>query len=189
MKHDYNIVGPSYSLRPVNNSDVKLICELRGNPELNKYIHSIEIDEDKQKSWLQDYYKRTNDFYFVIVDNKSLSSCGLISAYNVSAFECEWGRWIIRQGSMCALESAWLIYNFCFNYLSVTEVYCRTVSINASVVAFHNSMEICLSRILPAHFEIDGEMLDAVEHRVTKEEWKALSEQIFLKLKRLAQYT
>lgn len=189
MKHDYRIVGPSYSLRPVENSDVKLICELRGNPELNQYIHSTEIDEDNQKRWLQDYYNRENDFYFVIIDNKSLSSCGLISAYNVSAFECEWGRWIIKQGSMCALESAWLIYSFCFDYLSVAEVYCRTVSINESVVAFHNSMKISLSRTIPAHFDIDGDKLDAIEHRVTKEDWKELSEPIVAKLKRLALYT
>ena len=43
MKHDYRVVGPNYSLRPVEDGDVKFICELRGNPELNKYIHSNEI--------------------------------------------------------------------------------------------------------------------------------------------------
>lgn len=189
MKHDYCIVGPSYSLRPVGDSDAKLICELRGNPELNKYIHVSEINEDKQKRWLHDYYIRENDYYFVIIDNKSLSSCGLISAYDVSDFDCEWGRWIIKQGSMCALESAWLIYKFCFDYLRVSNVYCRTVSKNESVVAFHNSMNIRLSRIIMGHFDIDGHPLDAIEHKVTASEWRELSEPITAKLQRFALYT
>lgn len=188
MKHDYKIAGPSYSLRPVNDNDISFICELRGNVALNKYIHAGEVNEEKQAEWMSNYYSRENDYYFVIIENNSLSPCGLISAYNVTKYECEWGRWIIKPGSMCALESAWLIYKFCFDTLNLTEVYCRTVSNNKRVIAFHNSMNIRISQFFESHFDINGFVFDAIEHRLTSIEWEELQVPITKKLNRLALY-
>ncbi|GJH09280.1 GNAT family N-acetyltransferase [Caballeronia novacaledonica] len=173
MRHDVSVEGHVFRLRPIADADAQFVVELRTNPALNAYLHAGAQTREQQLSWLSSYYERAGDYYFVIERKDTNLQEGLVALYDMDerADAAEWGRWIIRPGSVSAIESAWLIYRAGFESLGLSAVYCRTVAENAKVVSFHDSCEIAERRVLPGHFEIGGRRLDAVEHRVTSETW------------------
>lgn len=173
MRHSVSISGEAFRLRPIADSDAPFILSLRGDPVLSRFLHSTPADLERQREWLAQYYQRTGDWYFVIERVTDGQPEGLVSLYDLSAEgrTAEWGRWILRGGSLAAVESAWLIYRCAFERLDLIEVYCRTVAINEPVVSFHNSCGITRKSLLPEHFEINGHAVDAIEHRVSLAEW------------------
>ena len=83
MKHSIKISGPAFTLRPVENRDINFMIQLRSDPELNRFLHKISGSFDDQLKWLQIYFAKMNDFYFVIESQKYRTPEGLISIYNV----------------------------------------------------------------------------------------------------------
>lgn len=176
MRHDYVMQGPAHRLRPVADEDAAFIVALRSDPALNQYLHRGGASEAAQRGWLAAYYERPGDYYFVVERLDCGAAEGLVSLYDVDARQQtgEWGRWILRPGSLAAVESAWLIYRFGFEQLGLHSVFCRTVAANQRVVSFHDSCGITQRTLLPAQFEIEGTAYDAVEHRVDRAAWPAL---------------
>ncbi len=177
MRHKIALEGYAYRLRPIDDKDAEFIIKLRSDPELGRFLHSTSPSIDSQLDWLAKYYMRSGDWYFVVERRSDNSAEGLISLYDLDGqhLTAEWGRWILRKGSIAAVESAWLIYRAAFEQICLSEVYCRTVAENESVVSFHDSCGVTARLLLPNHFNLNGRMLDAVEHRVTASAWKTLA--------------
>jgi len=176
MRHSIVVTGPAFRIRPIADEDASLVIELRGNPQLGKYLHAISNRLDDQLKWFANYYERPGDYYFVIERKDSGAAEGVISIYDILlASRCgEWGRWVVRPGSLSAIESCWLIYRCAFECLGLEEVYCRTVADNERVLCFHDSCGISSRRILPAHFQLNDQKVDAVEHRMSRSEWERI---------------
>lgn len=185
MRHDLTVAGPAFRLRPITDADAPLVLELRSDTKRNRYLHPIPPRLDDQLAWFARYYERPGDYYFVVERQDSGAAEGVISLYdvNLKAGCGEWGRWILRPGSLAAVESAWLIYRCAFEQLGLKRVFCRTVADNVSVVSFHDSCGITEKRLLPSHFNLGGKPTDAVEHEVTREAWSAIN----LRLQKLAE--
>jgi len=185
MRHDLTIHGPAFRLRPVCDADVPLVLELRGDPELGRYLHATSQRPADQLAWFAAYYERPGDYYFVIERRDSGGAEGVISIYDVepAAGSGEWGRWIIKPASLAAVESAWLIYRCAFEKLGLARLFCRTVADNRAVVSFHDSCGVASRRLLPHHFELGGKRLDAVEHVVDVHAWAEIGP----RLEKLAQ--
>jgi len=173
MLHDLSIDGHAFRLRPVADADAAFVVELRSDPSLAAYLHAGAQTEADQRAWFAKYYDRSGDYYFVVERLGTGVREGLIALYDLdmAARTAEWGRWIMRPGSVAAVESAWLVYRAAFERLGLEAAFCRTVAENAKVVSFHDSCEIAERRVLSRHFEIGGRRLDAIEHRVTRESW------------------
>lgn len=180
MRHEIELVGISYRIRPVQDTDAGFILDLRSNPILNKFIHQTASSINDQLEWLKAYYQRQGDYYFVIEELHSGNPEGVISVYDIDyKLQCgEWGRWIVKPGSLASIESAWLIYECAFKNLGLREIFCRTVAKNGSVVSFHDSCGIKNKRVLQDFFTIEGQKLDAVEHRLDSEGWSILSNRL-----------
>jgi RimJ/RimL family protein N-acetyltransferase len=185
MRHDLTLAGPAFRLRPITDADAPLVLELRSDTRRNRYLHPIPPRLDDQLAWFARYYERPGDYYFVVERQDSGAAEGVISLYDVDlkAGCGEWGRWILRPGSLAAVESAWLIYRCAFEQLGLKRVFCHTVADNVSVVSFHDSCGITEKRLLPNHFNLGGRPADAVEHEVTREAWSAIN----LRLQKLAE--
>jgi RimJ/RimL family protein N-acetyltransferase len=173
MRHNIFIEGPGFRLRPVADADAPLLLALRSDPDLNRYLHPTPPALASQLEWLAAYYERPGDYYFVVERRSDAAAEGVISLYDLDTSQAvaEWGRWILRRHSLAAVESAALVYRCAFEQLSLKEVYCRTVASNTQVVAFHDSCGCADRRVLPAHFMLDGQAFDAVEHRVDLDNW------------------
>jgi RimJ/RimL family protein N-acetyltransferase len=176
MRHDLTIEGLAFRLRPITDSDASLVLELRGDRKRNQFLHPISSRLDDQLAWFSVYYQRLGDYYFVVERLDSGAPEGVISLYDIDpeGKTGEWGRWILKPGSLAAVESAWLIYRCAFEQLGLERVFCRTVAENVSVVSFHDSSGIKTKRVLPNHFDFDGRRADAIEHSVTRETWSEI---------------
>lgn len=171
MRHDLRIDGYSLRLRPIGDEDAEFVVKLRGDPSLNRHLHAGAVSTADQVAWFADYYRRTDDFYFVAEHRETESPEGVIGIYDVASGWAEWGRWIMQPGSLAATESAWLIYRVGFELLGLDGMYCRTVAENAGVVSFHDSCGVRERRVIPACFAIGGRRVDAVEHRIDRSSW------------------
>lgn len=187
MRHNIRIDGYAFRLRPVCDADASLICRLRTDGSLSRFLHVSSPRIEDQLEWLGRYYDRAGDYYFVVEATASGASEGMVSLYDVDAQykRGEWGRWILRPDSLAAVESAWLIYRVAFDRVGLEEVYCRTVAANSAVVSFHDSCGITERRVLLKHFEFEGEKHDAVEHSVNRATWNGIDH----RLSRLAHLT
>ena len=176
MKHDLHLAGHAFGLRPVALRDAELIVELRSQAERSKYLNPITPSVEQQSDWLKLYYQRAGDYYFVIRRQRDDYSEGLIGLYDVDSAKsrAEWGRWIIRQGSLAAIESALHIYGVGFERLGLVEVFCRTLAANSAVVSFHESCGLMRRGLIKDAFEFNGTKHDAIEHFMTRDGWPAV---------------
>lgn len=177
MRHDIRLDGYAFRLRPIGDADAQFAIDLRTDPELTRFIHGTSPHVSDQLAWLAKYYERPGDYYFVLERRRDARPEGLIAIYDVdeSSSAGEWGRWIMRRGSLAATESAWLIYRCAFERLGMSRLYCRTVADNLKVVSFHDSCGITCRRTLPQHFEMHGARHDAIEHTTTREAWPEIA--------------
>lgn len=185
MRHDIRLAGAAFGLRPVTTRDAEFIVTLRGDASLNAFINSTSPRVEDQLAWIERYEQRAGDYYFVIERLSDHAAEGLVGIYDIADGEGEWGRWILRSGSLAAVESAALIYRCAFELLGLEAVMCRTVAANVRVVSFHDSCGVAQRRVLPCHVELRGQRWDAVEHRLSREAWPAVD----ARLSRLAQLT
>jgi RimJ/RimL family protein N-acetyltransferase len=162
--------------------------DLRTNPNRNAFIHSTRSDLDLQRRWIEEYFERAGDYYFVIESKIAMQPQGTLGIYAVDAAQrCgEWGRWIIQEDSMAALESAVLTFRLAFDVLGLSMVYAHTAVANFGVVRFHDAFGLDRHAILPGFLDLAGGPADAVEHRMTREHWAGLRTALEGKAARIA---
>lgn len=171
MNHNFHLSSVNFSLRPVQLSDAAKIVELRTNQKLSQFIHSISPSIDAQEKWLSNYFDRENDYYFTVINNKNNDIEGFIGLYDIVHSKAEWGRWILKEGSLAAAESALLIYTFGIEKIRLTECFSRTLSENEKVVSFHKNSGALFRCKLEKHFTLDGVAKDAEEYYVDQASW------------------
>jgi RimJ/RimL family protein N-acetyltransferase len=188
VQHDISLSCARYRLRPVTLEDAAFIVELRTDPRLSRYVHEISPRIEDQIAWLESYFDRAGDYYFIVEGTNSSELHGTIGLYNItSESDCpEWGRWILKRGSMASLESAWLIYEVAFSRLRLAELCSRTLVENQPVLSFHDTFGASRAAVLEEHFVVRGERKAAIEHRVTAAEWPMLSARHYSTVTRLA---
>lgn len=175
MRHNLERRGYAFRLRPVEMGDADFTVKLRADSSRSPFLPSIHGGVKEQEAYLQRYFERDNDYYFAIERLSTGEREGMIGIYDVRPGEtAEWGRWILRPGSLGAVESVLLIYDLGFSSLDLRELYCHTIVENLRVVSFHDSCGLVRRRVLPSLYEIAGTRFDAVEHVMTREEWPAV---------------
>jgi len=188
MRHDIHLDGHAFRLRPITDADAQFVLALRCDPELTRYLHSTPPSLSDQLTWLAQYYARDGDYYFVVERKRDAKPEGLIAIYDVdeTARAGEWGRWILRPGSLAAAESVLLIYRCGFELLDLKSLYCRTVADNVKVVSFHDACGIKRRRELPKFFELHGTKYDAIEHALDRTLWPEVAPKLELPARAVA---
>lgn len=171
------ISGINYDLRLINDKDANFIVNLRNDKSLNKYIHNDKLTLEDQLNWQKEYYKRNNEYYFVVFNKLINKKEGLISVYNYNknVNSSEWGRWIIVNNSFAAVESVYLLYKFAFENLGLSSIYCLTINTNFKVVSFHDSCGIKNKILIKKYFKIKNKKFDAIKHTLNKKNWNKVS--------------
>lgn len=188
MRHSISLTCVRYRLRPVTVEDAAFIVALRTDPLLNRFVHEISGRVEDQATWIESYFKRRGDYYFIVEDARSGEPHGAIGLYEVAddASEALFGRWIIKRGSMAALESAWLIYETGFSRLGLSSVYTLTLDQNLPVISFHENFGARRMARVEGQFTVRGELHAAIEHRVTAAEWPAIQARHYSTITRVA---
>jgi RimJ/RimL family protein N-acetyltransferase len=187
MRHDYRPEGRAYRLRPVELGDAAEMVRLRCDPRNAKFLNATSPKVEDQENWMRGYFEREGDWYFVVERKSTRQIDGLIAIYDYDSETkaAEWGRWIVREGASAAVESALLIYRAAFELIGLDAVYCRTLALNTPVVSFHDSMGAPRIRTIPNGVTIRDVVYDQVEHKVTKEQWPAISPKLTMMADRI----
>lgn len=187
MRHDYALEAHGYRLRPVGLADADFIISLRADPVHARFLNPTSADHAAQIAYLERYFTKPDDYSFVLENVVSGRPEGLVALYDVDRGKScsEWGRWILRPGSLGAAACAWLIYEIAFTQVGLHSVYCRTVEANTTVVAFHDQFGLVRRARLPGYFKRGEEILDSIEHHLDRARWNELRERHEPVLRRL----
>ncbi|MBF0495319.1 MAG: GNAT family N-acetyltransferase [Deltaproteobacteria bacterium] len=162
-----------FHLRPVTHDDAGFIIELRQDDSRNKYLNPVSSKLEDQLRWLDIYFERPGDFYFIIEDIETRTSHGAVGIYNFDPTlkEAEWGRWIIRADSTAALETACMIYDCCFFTLDLAALNSFTIEDNVRTVAFHDRFGVARDLAYDQLISIGDKQYTTIHHRMTKTAW------------------
>ena len=80
-----------------------------------------------QERWIEAQRIRAGDYYFVIETLDGRWE-GVVSLYGIEDASGEWGRWILRRGSLAAPASVLLVFHFGFDQLGLRRIYGRTLA-------------------------------------------------------------
>lgn len=176
MDHDIHIEGNAFQIRPVCDDDAGFIVALRTAPSLSRFINPGAQTVEAQLSWLDSYYKRPGDYYFILVRQANGLPEGLVSIYDETqdGKSAEWGRWVIHPSSFGATESALLIYRCAFEHLGLERIYCRTLAKNDKAISFHDACGLSSRRELHGYATLGGQVHDAIEHTLYRSDWSAV---------------
>jgi RimJ/RimL family protein N-acetyltransferase len=177
LRHDIHLSGHVYRVRPVDRPDAAFIVALRAR--FGRFLNRGASSSTEQLAWLDAYFERTDDFYFVVESIRDGRREGLIGLYDIDPRHstAEWGRWVLAPSSNASIESALLIYRCAFVVLSLERVCCRTLADNVKVVSFHDSCG--LERVQePVSVLHNGELRPAVEHVLSRERWPLVMERL-----------
>jgi RimJ/RimL family protein N-acetyltransferase len=169
MRHDITMRGAAFYLRPVTIDDAEFIVSLRSDENLTRFLPPLTGSVEDQIRWLDSYFQKEGDFYFVICATRDDAPHGLISIYNQNTErnEAEWGRWLVRTGSLAAPESVLLLTKVGFDVLGLKRLYCRSIVDNKGVVSFHQGYGARECNRIENAFVIRGQTYQAVEHEIT----------------------
>jgi RimJ/RimL family protein N-acetyltransferase len=110
LRHDVGLEGFAFRLRPVELGDAADIVDLRRDPDRSRFIHETPPSVEAQVRWLEDYFRRDGDHYWAVERLSDGRTEGFLGLYDVDGDRAEWGRWVLRPGSLAAAESAWLVH-------------------------------------------------------------------------------
>jgi len=181
MRHSHRVEGHGFDLRPVEPADAELIVELRtSDPQRVRYLHPVPPDVQQQREWLSHYFRRAGDYYWVVERRSTGEAEGLVGIYDVDEARrtAEWGRWLLKPGSLGATESALLVYRAAFEILGLDTLYCITVADNGAVLSFHDSCGLQRGVVLKDRFELLDGRHDGVVHTCERAQWPALRDNL-----------
>lgn len=188
MRHDISVTCVRYRLRPVTLEDAPFIVELRTDPALNQFLHEVSPRVEDQIGWIERYFERPDDYYFIVEDADSGEPQGTVGIYDIAkdTGSAVWGRWVVRGGPVAAVESAWLICEVGFSQLGLASMRPLVLVENTKVRSFHDSFGATRIGVLKDYFLVLGKRQSAIEYRITACEWPALRARHYSTLSRLA---
>lgn len=179
MRHDIVLEGYGVRLRPVTLEDAAFIVKLRNMPHAVGRIGDSATTAEMQKKWLEKYFSRDNDYYFIV---ESLSSVplGTISVYNID-FErhtAEIGRLVMAPGTRSVLAASILRNDFSFYSLGLDMLIACIVSTNKTVLSYNRKLGAEITHIAHNERIIASSPVDMVYLKLTKETWKKKRESL-----------
>jgi RimJ/RimL family protein N-acetyltransferase len=141
MRLKNNILGKNISLRSAISSDAEFILYLRLNPDLNKFIKSINPSVKNQRDWISNKLNEKNDYHMIIEQKNTKKQLGIIALYDINFNDktFDWGRWIIDKNApnSTSIESALLLYELAFEEFRLKKSLFEVQKKNKKVVNFH----------------------------------------------------
>ncbi len=185
MEHTLKAEGFGVRLRPVRMEDAAFIVWLRNLDHVRGRVGDSATDAAAQEAWLNAYFQRDGDYYFIIETAGGLA-VGAYGIYNADAVSAESGRWIIRPDVPAAIPSALLAFDLAFGGLRLKEVRVTTISTNHGVLSLNRKFGFREVGIERGGAVIGGKPVDLIRFLMTAEEWAKPRERM-LPLARLAE--
>ena len=176
MNHTITTEGFGVRLRPVRMGDAAFIVWLRNLDHARGRIGDT-VDEPGQRAWLEKYFTRDGDYYFII-ETASGVSVGAYGIYDVRGRSAESGRWVINPAVPAAIPSALLAFRTAFETLGMDELRVSTVSTNQLVLSLNRKFGFRQIGITPSAQVINGQPVDLINFILDAREWPKVREKL-----------
>ncbi|HUA67544.1 MAG TPA: GNAT family N-acetyltransferase, partial [Candidatus Saccharimonadales bacterium] len=170
MRHALHTEGFGIRLRPVQVNDAAFIVWLRNQEFVKGRVGDSAFDVAGQRKWLESYFEREGDYYFVIETFDGVP-LGTISLYGIISRYAEWGRYIIRPEVQAALPAAILSFDLAFETLEMRELLARCVSTNLLVHSLLKKYGFRQSETKKAGETIGGRPVDMIHFVLEAGDW------------------
>jgi len=178
MQHSVTLSGWGCHIRPVTVADAAFIVRLRSQEQAKGNIHATSSSVADQEKWIQNYYDREGDYYWIIEDinNIPVGAMGLYN-YNAGLGEGEVGRWVMfPEFSFNLAAPLLLVYRWAFETLNVRRIVFDVVSTNRKVLKFHKLIGARETFLKANALHINDQMVDMQWFEVTREMWPSIFE-------------
>ncbi|HEY1489574.1 MAG TPA: GNAT family protein [Verrucomicrobiae bacterium] len=170
MQHSIKAEGFGVRMRPVELDDAEFIVCLRKQRHARGNIGDSALDVPSQQRWLDEYFRRPGDYYFV-VESPSGSRVGTFGIYHADQTSAEAGRWIIVPAVPAAVPSAILAGVVAFDILKLARFYSKVVSTNQRIIALDEKLGMHQTHIERAGLRIAGQPTDLIHLVCEADEW------------------
>ena len=170
MQHSLHVEGFGLCLRPVSMADAEFIVSLRNQDYVKGWVGDSATDVISQQKWLEKYFERAGDCYFIIETPGGLP-LGTGALYEIAGNRAEWGRFIMRPEVPAALPAAVLFFNLAFEQLGLRELLARCVSTNLIMRSLVKKWGFRQTETKPAGQIIGGRPVDIVHFVLAAGKW------------------
>jgi RimJ/RimL family protein N-acetyltransferase len=150
--------------------DASFIVWLRNLDYVKGKVGDSATDEAGQRDWLEAYFKRDGDYYFII-ETLSGIPVGTHSLYDIRDGSAELGRWIIQAGVQAAVPSHMNAFDIAFGELGLKALRNTTVSTNRPVISISRRFGFKEVRLETGGRIINGQPVDMYHFILTAEQW------------------
>jgi RimJ/RimL family protein N-acetyltransferase len=185
MQHAIQAEGFGVRLRPVRLADAGFIVWLRNLGHAKGRIGDSATDEAAQRAWLEAYFQRAGDYYFVIETAGGVPA-GAYGIYDVTGRSAESGRWVVRPDVPAGVPSAILAFDTAFGVLGLAELRAKTVTTNQPVLSLNRKLGFRQTRVEAGSQVIGGKLVDQAHFLLEARDWPAVRERV-VPLARLAE--
>jgi RimJ/RimL family protein N-acetyltransferase len=150
--------------------DAAFIVWLRNLEHVKGKIGDSAVDVPSQRTWLEAYFEREGDYYFII-ETLSGIPVGTHSLYDISNGSAELGRWVIRPGVQAAVPSHMVAFTIAFEELHLNALRNATVASNVPVLSISRRFGFEKVTFEQGGRVIGGKPVDMVHFILTAEKW------------------
>jgi RimJ/RimL family protein N-acetyltransferase len=171
VKHTIQIKGYAFQLRPIEYADAQFIVEVR-TPDRSAFMQPIERSVEAQRAFLEAYFQKADDYYFVVERADSQHREGLTGLLNFDQQHksAEWGRHILLPNSAAAAESALLVFRLAFERFGLDELRGTVLTGNKRMISYLDSCGFTRRGVV--HFPVGGVMRDSFEYVLSRARWR-----------------
>jgi RimJ/RimL family protein N-acetyltransferase len=170
MRHSLQVEGFGIRLRPVRMEDAAFIVWLRNLDHVKGKIGDSAVDVASQEAWLQVYFDREGDYYF-IAETLAGIPLGTHGIYDIKGNSAEKGRQVVRPEVVAGVPTAILATDVAFGILGLTELRSTTSVANVTVRSLHRKSGYKQVGIRRNALTIAGRPVDLVDYLITPEDW------------------
>jgi len=185
MIHSIVIEQFGIRLRPVQLQDAPFIVMLRNMDHTKGKVGDSATDTATQEKWLEGYFARDGDYYFIIETSCGIS-LGTYGIYEVEGNQAESGRWIVHPEVPAAIPSIVLGFEVAFERLGLARLKARTVSTNHRVLSLNRRLGFQETKNKTESQMIAGKLAHLIEFSLDAQAWGKARAQI-VPLARLAE--
>lgn len=196
LKKNIALLGTSVILRGINETDFERIVAWRNDPEIRRYLNQpAHLTMDLQARWYREKYLPSSDLLFVFVESRTGRRIGTLGLNDFDPVRRVGiaGRLLIGEkeyrGSLELLEGNILFYDFLFQVMQLSRVYCHIVQGNKKAIALDSRLGFAPSDVVafPERCLANGAAL--IEMVNTKESYEEGKRKLWPMLEHfLAQY-
>lgn len=129
--HNIYLQGETVLLRPYSKFDASKVVDLRNTMRAQYYLNQgFESTIETQKKWQEEYFKRENDYYWVIECRETGDFIGTTALYNINSGQAEKGRLIVDEEKSLrkpyVLEAELLVIKFAVETLKIKHLITTT---------------------------------------------------------------